>query len=190
MGHQNRGFAERPCRFPNLLFKTKAQVRVQRREGLVQHKYIRPRHQNPCQRRPLLLTSGYLGRVMPCKLRQSEPLHDLFRSLPSSVTISLSAAAGKYILFHSHIWKQSVILKKHSHPPFLRGQIDFSLRIEQNPIIQPYDSLVRLFYPRDTFEGHALAASRGPKQRKYLVLCFKFCAKPEIAKALFNIHIN
>ena len=102
------------------------QIRIQRRERLIQKDDLRLADQNPGQCRALLLAAGQLTGQMVFQSLQTEQFDHLLRFLPAALTIPplpVLQAAGN-ILLHGQVRKQRVVLEEISDVPFLRRDID------------------------------------------------------------------
>ena len=103
------------------------QIIVQGRERFIQKQCLRLicHHAGKCC--PLLLSAGELMGILVLQPFQLEVLylflcHSLFILPPDSAA---------YVLPDRHIWKKGIILKKVSHLPVPRLQVDLLLRVKK-----------------------------------------------------------
>ena len=191
VGHQQHVMAkvrQQPAQFHLQLVP---QVAVQRRKRLIQQQQFGFVHQNPRQRRTLLLPAGQLVRTavfQPFQLEQRQ--HAAHLLFPAGL-VRFPAQAAQDVLPHRHVGEQCVILKQIAHLPLLGRQVNFFVGIKQRHAVQHDAALVRRFHTGDAFQGQAFAAAGGPQQAQHgggVVLGLKADVQRERAVGFADVH--
>ena len=164
------------------------QIGVQRAERLIQKKQFRSADQNTRQRRSLLLSSGKLMRKGSAETCQFHHLQHIFQLFPADISVFFPIQPAKYVLFHRHIGKQRIILKKITYVPYLRTQIHMLFAVKKNSAVQNNTPLVRRDDPGDTFQRQAFAASGCSQKPHDPALMFQINRKQKPSKILFNVN--
>ena len=105
-----------------------AQLFVQRRQRLIHQHQLGLEHQGSRYRHPLLLAARHLGWPAALETTQTHLVQCLVDAVDGFTSFDAAHREGEgHILSHTHMWKQSVILKHHANVAMLwRNGVDRS----------------------------------------------------------------
>ncbi len=165
-----------------------AEVRVERGERLVEQQKLRVADHDARKRRALRLTAGQLRRAVVLKPVELEHVQHLCKLFLFLRLVLLAAHAAEDVLPHGHVRKERVVLEEIAHVPLLRREVYALLAVVEDDAVKLNVSGVRLFYPGDAFERHALAAAGGTEQTGHAVLRLEPLFKLEAAELFLYVH--
>ena len=159
VAHVQDGAFERIEQAYEVLLQHAFEMRVERRERLVQHEDARPRRQHARKRHALLLAARQLRRIAPVETGQAEPLQLPFDDARPLVFRHVFADARAHVLFDRQVGKQHVVLEQQRGLALLRRQVHARFGIEENGIVHHDAAFVGTLDARDAAHGKAFAAS-------------------------------